>query len=82
MVCINSEFGRRKWMMWDGCVGEVEEYEYLGITVEGGKHGGFKRMGDRRKDANGLIGIVKYAACRTIRVQICDWKVRMEDSNC
>ena len=29
--------------MDDCCIGEVEEYKYLGITVEGGKHGGFKR---------------------------------------
>ena len=30
----------------DCCIGEVEEYKYLGITIEGGKHGGFKSMGD------------------------------------
>ena len=28
-------------------------------------HGGFKNMGDRMKEANGLIGIVKYAAKRS-----------------
>ena len=49
VVCLNGEVGRRRWM-----IGEVEEYKYLGITVEGGKHGGFKSMG--------LIGIVEYAA--------------------
>ena len=41
-------------MMGDCCIGEVEEYKYLGITIEGGKHGGFKSMGDRMKEANGL----------------------------
>ena len=43
-------------------IGEVEEYKYLEITIEGGKHGAFKSMGDRMKEANGLIGMVKYAA--------------------
>ena len=46
------------------CIGEVEEYKYLGITIEGGKHCGFKSMGDRLKVANGMIGMVKYAAER------------------
>ena len=41
---------------------KVEEYKYLGITIEGGKQGGFTSMGDRMKEANGLMGIVKYAA--------------------
>ena len=46
-VCINGEVGRRRWMMGDCCIGEVEEYKYLGIMIEGGKNCGFKRMGDR-----------------------------------
>ena len=29
------------------------------------KHGGFKSMGDRMKEANGLIGMVNYAAERS-----------------
>ena len=65
VVCINGEVGRRRWMMGDCCIGEVEEYKYLGITIEGGKDGGFKSMGDRMKEANGLIGMVKYAAERS-----------------
>ena len=44
VVCINGEVGRRRWMMGVCCIGEVEEYKYLGITIEGGKHGGFKSM--------------------------------------
>ena len=43
----------------------VEEYKYLGITVEGRKHGGCKSMGDRMKEANGLMRMVKYAAERS-----------------
>ena len=62
VVSINGEVGRGSWMMGDCCIGEVEEYSYLGITIEGGKHGGFKSMGDRIKEANGLMGMVKYAA--------------------
>ena len=49
----------------DAGIGKVEEYKYLGITIEGEKHGGFKSMGDRMKEANGLIGMVKYAAERS-----------------
>ena len=65
MMCINGKVGRRRWMMGDGCIGEVEEYKCLGITIEGTKHGGFKTMGDRMKETNGLIGSVKYAAERS-----------------
>ena len=52
-------------MMGGWCVGDVEEYKYLRITIEGGKYGGFKSMGDRMKEENGLIGMVKYAAERS-----------------
>ena len=65
VVCINGEVGRRRWLMGDCCIGEVEECKYLGITVEGGKHGGFKSKGDLMKEANGLMGMVKYAAERS-----------------
>ena len=65
MVCINGEVGRRRWMMGDCYVGEVEECKYLRFTIEGGKHGGFKSMGDLMKLANGLMGMVKYAAERS-----------------
>ena len=59
------EVGRRRWMMGDSCIGEVKEYKYLGVTVEGGKQCGFKSMGDRIKEAHGLIGMVKCAAERS-----------------
>ena len=65
VVCINGVVGRRRWIMGDCCIGEVEEYKYLGITIEGGKYGGFRSMGDRMKEANRLIGMVKYAAERS-----------------
>ena len=67
VVCINGEVGRRRWMMGDCCIGEVEEYKYLGITIEGGMRGDFESMGDRMKEANGLIGMVKYATERSGR---------------
>ena len=52
--------------MGDCCIGEVDEYKYLGITRKGGKRGGLnKSMGYRMKEANGLIGLVKYAAERS-----------------
>ena len=62
VVCINGEVGRRRLIMGDCCIGEVEEYKYLGITIVGGKHGCFKSMRDRMKEVNGLIGMVKYTA--------------------
>ena len=34
VVCINGEVGRCRWMMVECCIGEVEEYKYLG-----GNHG-------------------------------------------
>ena len=49
----------------DCCIGEVEEYKYLGITIEGGKQCGYNSMGDQMKEANELIGMVKYAAERS-----------------
>ena len=67
MVSISGEVGKRRRMMGDCCIGKVEESKYLGITIEGGKQGGFKSMGDRMKEANGLIGMVKYVAERSRR---------------
>ena len=78
VACINGEVGRRRWLMGDCCIGEVEEYEYLGITVEVGTHGGFRSMGDRMKQTNGNGEICS----RAIREHICDWKGRMEDNDC
>ena len=46
-------------------IGEVEEYKHLDVTVKAGLNGGFKSMGDRMVDANGVIGMVKYAAARS-----------------
>ena len=75
VVCINGEVGRRRWMMGDCCIGEVEEYKYSGITIEGGKHGR-SNEGGKWTDRNGEI------CSRAIREQICDWKGRMEDNYC
>ena len=33
VACIHGEVGRRRWMMGDCCIGEVEEYKYLEVTV-------------------------------------------------
>ena len=66
VVFINGELGRRRWMMGDCCIGEIEEYKYLRITIEGGNHGGFESMmGYQMKEANGLIAMVKYVAERS-----------------
>ena len=59
-----------KWTEDSGMLGEIQGdfrrgRRTEGIMIEGGKHGGFKSMGDRMKEANGLIGMVKYAAERS-----------------
>ena len=59
VVCMN---GAKKEMSWNFCgceIGEVEEYKYLGVTVKAGLKCGFKSMGDRMVDANGVLGMVK-----------------------
>ena len=75
VVCINGKVGRCRWMMGDCCIGEIEEYKYLGITIEGGKHGR-SNEGSKWIDRNGEICNI------VVREQICDWKGRMEDNDC
>ena len=65
VLCINGNMRERQWLLGMCKVSEVRKYTYLGVTVEGGLDGGFKSMGDRMKDANGVIGMVKYAAKRS-----------------
>ena len=65
VVCINGTVQNRKWRCGETEIKEVEEYQYLGVTVQGGKNGGFKSMGDRMVEANGVIGMIKYAAKRS-----------------
>ena len=36
-----------------------------GVTVQGGANRGFRSMGDRMKEAYGVIGMIKYAANRS-----------------
>ena len=65
VVCINGDKKERSWN-FGGCeIGEVEEYKYLGVTVKAGLNGGYKSMGDRMVDANGVLDMVKYAAARS-----------------
>ena len=44
---------------------KVTYYKYLGVTVKVGLNGGFKSMGFIMVDANGVLGMVKYAARRS-----------------
>ena len=65
IACINGAKEERSWN-FGGCeIGEVEEYKYLCVTVKAGLNGGFKIIGDRMVDANGVLGMVKYAAARS-----------------
>ena len=43
----------------------LKNNKYSGVTVKAGLNGGFKSMGDRMVDANGVLGMVKYAAARS-----------------
>ena len=53
IVCMN---GAKKERNFGGCeIGDVEQYKYLGVTVKAGLNGGFKSMGDRMGDANGVL---------------------------
>ena len=62
VVCINGAKKERSWN-FGGCgITEVDEYKYLGVTVKAGFYGGFKSVGDRMVDANGVLGMVNYAA--------------------
>ncbi len=65
VVCINSKVGDRQWKLGTCTLKEVNEYVYLGVTVIGGEEGGFRSMGDRMKDANSILGMVKFAANRS-----------------
>ena len=65
MVCINGVSGNRIWKIGGTDIGETEEYKYQGVTVKCGPNGGFKSMGDRMKEENGVLGMVKFAASRS-----------------
>ena len=62
MNCINGVKKERKLNLCGGRIGEVEEYKYLGVTVNARLNDG---MGDIMVDANGVLGMVKYAATRS-----------------
>ena len=65
VVCINGNKKERSWN-FGGCeIGEVEKYKYLVVTVKADLNGEFKSMKDIMVDANGILGMVKYAAART-----------------
>ena len=61
VVCINGSKKEGSWNFDECEIGEVEEYKYLSVMVKAG----FKSMGDRMLDANGVLGMVKYAAARS-----------------
>ena len=66
VVCINGIRGIRRWRIGGTNIDETEEYKYLGVTVKvKGPNGGFKSMGDRMKEANGVLGMVKFSASRS-----------------
>ena len=74
VVCINGEVGKRRWMMGDSCISEVEEYKYGRRR----KNYGLKSMGDQMKEVNGLIAMVKYTAERSGSIYVTGregWKI-------
>ena len=65
VVCVNGPVEKRKWRCGDILIDETDQYKYLGVTVDGGTNGGFRSMGDRMKEANKVLGMVKFAAGRS-----------------
>ena len=65
VVCINGAKKERSLNFGECEIGEVGEYKYLCIPVKAGLNGSFNSMGDRMVDANGVLGMVKYAAARS-----------------
>ena len=66
VVRING--AKKEWLLnFGGCeIGELEKYKYLGVPLKAGLNGGFKSMENTIiMDANGVLGIVKYAAARS-----------------
>ena len=55
----------RRWNFSGIAIGEVEECKYMGVTVESDLNGGFRSMGDRMVDENGVFVMIKYAAARS-----------------
>ena len=64
VVCINGIRGIKRWTICGTDIDATKEYKYLGVTVKGDPNGGFKGMGYRMKEANGVLGMVKFAASR------------------
>ena len=64
VVCINGAKKERGWYFSGIGIGEVEEYKYLGVSVKASLNGGFRSMVDIMVDANGVLGMVKYAAAK------------------
>ena len=85
VVCINGAKKERRLNFRGSSIGEVEEYKFLRVTVMAGLNGGFKSMGDRMVDANGVLGMVKYAAARSGSKYVVGregWKVLLLTNRC
>ena len=65
MFCINGEVDKRVWKIGDDVFGETDKYKYLRVVALGVVNGGFRSLGERMKDARGVIGMVKYSAKRS-----------------
>ena len=69
VVCMNGTVQNRKWRCGETEIREVEEYQYLGVTVQGGKNGGFKSMGDRM--ACHYYYLICFSICITCTCDTC-----------
>ena len=56
MVCINGAMKEKRWNFGGSGIGEIEEYQYMRVTMKADLNGGFKSMGTRMMDANGVLG--------------------------
>ena len=61
MVCINGVRGNRR----EKLVALIfAKQKYIGVTVKGSQNSSFQSMWDRIKEANGVLGMVKFAESR------------------
>ena len=68
---MNGEVGKRVWKI---VLEETDKYKYLGVVAIGGINVFFRSLGERMKDARGVIGMVKYAAKRSGSRFVEGWK--------
>ena len=78
--CINVVKKEIMWNFYGRRICEVAPYKYLSVRVKAGLNSVFKSMWDIMVDANGVLGMVKYAATRFgSKIIYVVWQRRIEE---